>query len=84
MAKNAEVKVIVDAEQPEPTEVIAASIIKISDGFAKLLKGGLNRRALLVLIKDNTNVPMHEVSRVLDCLPRLKEIYCDKPKVAKR
>ena len=84
MAKLAEVKVVLDTEQPEPTEVIAASIIKISDGFAKLIKGGLNRRALLVLIKDNTNVPMHEVGRVLDCLPKLKEIYCDKPKPSKR
>ena len=83
MAKNTEVKVVLDAEQPEPTEVIAASIIKISDGFGKLIKGGLNRRALLVLIKDHTNVPMHEVGLVLDALPKLKEIYCDKPR-AKR
>lgn len=80
MAKNIEVKL--NEEQPESTEIIAASIIKISDGFSRLLRSGLNERALLVLIKDHTGVAMHEVKKVMDCLPRLKEIYCrqQKPK----
>ena len=70
-------------EQPESTEIIAASIVKISDGFAKLLRGGLNERALIVLIKDNTSVAQYEIKKILDCLPRLKEIYCSRRKLSK-
>ena len=76
--KSTEVNIVLDQEKPEPTEIIAASIIKISAGFDKLMKGGLNRRALVVLIKDHTNVPQYAIEKVLDCLPRLQELYCHK------
>lgn len=75
MKKNAEVQVIKSEIEPEPTAVIAASIIKISDGFEKLLNGGLSRRALIVLLKDQTGVPQHQIDRILDALPALKAAF---------
>lgn len=83
MAKE-KIDVKLSADQPESTEIIAASIVRISDGFAKLIKGGLNERALTVLIRDHTGVALYEIKKVLDCLPRLKEIYCTKPPKAAR
>lgn len=78
-SKSAEkIAVVLDQTTPEPTEIIAASIIKISEGFAKLQSGGLNRRALIVLIKDYTNVPNYQIEKILNCLPALKDIYCVK------
>lgn len=74
------VDVVLDEDEPENIKVIAASIIKISDGFAKLIESGLNERALVVLIKDHTGVAQYEIKKVLDCLPRLKEIYCKNPR----
>ena len=78
--KKEKIDVKLNEEQPESTEIIAAAIIKISDGFAKLMRGGLNERAMVVLIKDHTGVAQYEIKKVLDCLPRLKEIYCSKRK----
>ena len=78
--KKENVTVKLSEEQPESTEIIAAAIIKISDGFAKLIKGGLNERAMIVLIKDHTGVAQYEIKKVLECLPRLKELYCSNPR----
>ena len=82
-----EKKVVVkrDAENPEPVEIIAKSIIELSQGVKKILSGRLNREALLVLIyaacpKSPSSfhgkaITKKQVGQVLDTLKELEEIY---------
>ena len=56
-------------------EVLATSIVRIAEGFQKLLKTGLNRRALLVLIQDATLVSKRDIGLVLDAIQDLKSNY---------
>jgi len=64
-------------ENPEPLEVIAKSIIDISDAFKKLGQTRLKRRVILLLIKDHTGVSFSEIEKVLDAATKLKDIYLD-------
>ena len=50
----AKIKVIKNKENPEPTQILAEAIIKISNAMEKLSKeSGLSEQALIVLIQDN-------------------------------
>lgn len=61
---------------PEPTELIAESIIKLSDAFIKLKKPGLlNDRALCLLLKDMTGVSFLDIKKILNAIPQLKDNY---------
>ncbi len=84
MAKSPLKKLIVvqPEEKPVSNEVLAASIVRISDEFARATSTGLNRRALVVLLKDATGVAQYEINKILDALPDLKAMYC-KPAKAK-
>lgn len=78
--KNAVAINLVKSEiEPEPMEIIAASIIRISDGFERLINSGLNERALCVLLKDMTGISMADISRVLTALPELKKQFTRLP-----
>ncbi|MDD5328053.1 MAG: hypothetical protein PHY02_09635 [Phycisphaerae bacterium] len=72
------VKIKKNKENPESTELLAANIIKVADGFEKLLKSPLNDRALIVLLHDaigQSNISKGQIKLVLDALPRLKGWY---------
>lgn len=72
----ATVKIVKDAANPESTEILAAAITKISEGFTSLLASGLNKRAIVVLLQAETKLPQRDITAVLDALPRLKGWYC--------
>lgn len=72
------VSVKLNEKDPEPVELIAKSIIEIADGFAKINASKLNRRALLILLKDSTGLGMSEIGKVLDAVPKLKDMYLKK------
>jgi hypothetical protein len=57
-------------------ESLAKAIITISDAMEALLKSGLNRRAIAVLLSDSTNIPITKIFAVLDGLAALKKDYC--------
>lgn len=65
-------------EQPVPTEILAESIQAIADGMRKIRQGRLNDRALTVLLKDATGVPLYEIKRVLDGIEGLSDTYLKK------
>lgn len=75
MKNESAIKLVKDEIEPEPTEIIAASIVRISDGFERLVKSGLNERALCILLKDMTGISMADISRVLTALPDLKKQF---------
>ena len=67
---------VVKSKPPESTEILARAIVEISDGFAKLMKGGLNQRAIIVLLQAETRLPQRDIKIVLDAISRLKGWYC--------
>jgi hypothetical protein len=75
------IKVKKSEDNPESTELLAANIIKVAEGFEKLLKSPLNDRALIVLLHDaigQGNISKGQIRLVLDALPRLKGWYIKK------
>lgn len=72
------VKVIQDKEKPVSTQILAQSIVEISDGFKKLKSGGLNDRAIEVLLVDSTGVSKTDIRRVLSGLGALATNYVRK------
>lgn len=75
------IKIKKTEENPESTELLAQSIIRVADGFAKLLSSSLTERAYLVLLQDmcgSTNISKTQIQLVLKNLPRLKAWYVRK------
>lgn len=72
------VKVKKSEKNPETKEILAEAIVRISEGFEKLSKSGLNKRAIVILIQAETRLPQRDINAVLDALPRLQGWYCRK------
>lgn len=65
----------VSEENPEPTEIIAKSIIEIAEAVGKLENSRLKSRAIYLLIRDQTGLPLGEIERVLNAAADLKRDY---------
>lgn len=79
MKKN--IKIVKSEEAPESTELLAQSIIQVSDGFQKIMNGSLGQRALIVLLHDGiggSKISKGQIKLVLDNMPRLKAWYIKK------
>lgn len=70
-------------ENPEPVEVIAQSIITISEGIEKINQSRLKRRAVLLLINDITGVGLTTIEKVLDAAVKLKDHYIKQAPIKK-
>ncbi len=68
-------KVKQDADKPVEREVLAAAIVKISEGMQKLLRSGLNREAIVVLLRHSTGCGKADVEAVLEGLESLARDY---------
>lgn len=64
-----------DGEAPIATEVLASAIVQIAAATKRALNSGLSRRALLVLLKDASNVPQYHIERVLNAMEQLQDTY---------
>lgn len=75
--KAQNIKVIKNEEKPETPEILAESIIRISDGFKKLTEQGLTQDAIIVLLQGMRGVTVGktEIKFVLDNLPKLASYY---------
>jgi 2-phospho-L-lactate guanylyltransferase (CobY/MobA/RfbA family) len=62
-------------ETPVNEEVLAQSIVSISASMKKLLKSGMNRKAIIVLVQDYTKLSKSEITRVIDALDDLARVY---------
>jgi len=74
-------------QNPESTELIAESIIKIAEGFDKINKSQLTRRAIVLLLHDaigSTKIGKKEIEMVLDAAPQLKKHYIKDVKPLKK
>ncbi len=70
-------------EAPESSVLMAKSVVQVAEAFEKLnkQKGGLTKRALVVLLQDgigSTYITKGQIKLVLEVLPRLKGWYVKK------
>lgn len=72
------VKVIKNVDKPETTEILAEAIVRIGESMEKLNRNGLNRKAIVVLLKEETGLGKGVIETVLDAMPRLAGWYCRK------
>lgn len=75
MSKKTNVRVI-KSDPPESKEILAASIVKISEALFALQAGGLNEKAIIVLVQDATKLSQRDIKSVIDALRKLKGWYC--------
>lgn len=66
---------IIDPENEVGIEVLAKSIVDLSEAAQKLLSGSLKMRTLLVLLHDSTGIPMAHIKRVLEGAAELRKEY---------
>lgn len=71
---------VVKSDPPESTELLAASVVRISNAMDKLLKepGGLTSEAIVLLLHDYTKVGKPDIRAILKALPQLRGYYCRK------
>jgi len=62
-------------EKPVTKDILATSITQISDAVTKLYDSGLNRRAIVALINDDTKLGKGAIEAVLDSLHDLRKTY---------
>lgn len=81
MAKAATTKQItvkVNEENPEPLDILAKSIIDVSEGFERINKSKLTRKAIVILLQNaigSSRISQTNINDVLDYAPKLKSIY---------
>lgn len=66
---------------PESTELLAASIVQVSEASKKMLNSDLSKRAIVILLQDGigaTKITKKQIELVLDNLPRLRAWYLKK------
>ena len=72
-------KIVKDENDPESMELMAKSVIQISDAFDEIQKNGmLKQRTIILLLHDLIGVNKinkTQIALVLDNLPRLKAWY---------
>lgn len=73
--KSASLVVEQNPEQPVEKKVLAQAIVDISKAFVQLSKSGLNRKAIVVLVKNSSGAPQYQVENVLNALENLKRDY---------
>lgn len=64
-------------DQPEVgAQIIAQSIVQISESMKAILRAGLKRQTIITLIHAHSGVPKRSVELVLNNLEALREIWC--------
>jgi hypothetical protein len=63
-------------EKSERKEFLAYSIEEAANALKKILSAGLNRRAIVVLVAEETKVTRGEINSVLTALENLHKTYC--------
>lgn len=68
-----------EEENAPPYELIAESIIKISNAFDEMNKSKLQKRVVELLIKDQyPDMKIIDIRNILHIVPKLKDIYLKK------
>lgn len=81
IAKTKTIKVKVDQANPEPLEILAQSIIDVSDAAKKMLSGRLKKSTIVLLLQNacGNRVTRSQIEDVLDNAAKLKYLYLVPP-----
>lgn len=69
-----------DKSKKIPVDILAESIVEISNAVKKMRNGGLTDRAIILLIHDSSSVGKPAIKAVLDSMETLSEKYIRKNK----
>lgn len=75
---------VTDPENEVSPEVLASSILKISDAMEQLHKSGLNEEAVIVLLHDKTKVAKKTIKLVMHSIRQLSTTYCYRTGLTKK
>jgi len=78
MSKKKNIRISKSDENPETTELLASSVVKVAEAFEKIQKSPLRQRAIVVLLQNGIGagrITKSQIQLVLDNLPRLKAWY---------
>lgn len=70
------IQVVQDVDKPVAREVLAASILRMSEAVTRLYKSGLNKKAVIALIANDTGLGKGTIESVLDSAQYLHKTYC--------
>lgn len=73
--KKPTIKVVLNDINPEPVEIIAASILAISDSMTKINATRLSREAIVALIHDHSGLAKRDIRLVLNNLEALAQVW---------
>lgn len=59
----------------EDNSELLKSIIQIRGAMEKLMKSGLNKKAIIVLVQDRLRLPKKDIESVMDTLCNLEKWY---------
>lgn len=79
--KPKNIRIIKNEENPETPELLASSIVRISESFKKLESQGLTRHGIVTLLKGMPGmnpVSVVDIRLVLENLPKLAGYYVKK------
>lgn len=65
-------------DNPEPLELVASHIEKLSEGIKKLRAGRVSERVIILLLADITKLPHGEIKRCLDGAEMLASYFIKK------
>lgn len=74
------ITVKVNEQNPEPLNVIAESIIEVSEAFKRVQSSNLTERAIVLLLQDMTGLSQRDIKSVLEAAPKLSHYYTKKQK----
>lgn len=76
-ARTKKITVMVDEKNPEPVEILAKSIIDVSDAAKKMLSGRLKKTTIVILLQHacGNRVTRQQIEEVLDNAAKLKDLY---------
>lgn len=78
MKKQTKELEIIKSETPESIELLASSIVQVSEASKKMLNSGLRKRAIILLLQDiigTTKITKGQILLVLDNLTRLDKMF---------
>lgn len=70
----------IEKEDSHDDVILAADIMLISASLNKLFKSGLNEKAVIALLHDDTKVPKTMIKKIMLSLSELAQNYTNKGK----
>lgn len=74
------IEIVQSEEYPVPLKILADEIVKVSQAAQSILNSRLTNRAILLLIKDRTGLPMNDIDKVLCAAADLEKQFIKKGK----